>query len=100
MHLCNCSICARLGGYLHLIVSADRFRLLDGAEFLTTYAFGTGTAKHTFCSVCGIKSFYTPRSHPDGVSVSALCLDPGTVTEQNVVPFDGANFERHVEEIS
>jgi hypothetical protein len=62
---CNCSICTKTG-YLHLIVDRARFRLLSGADALTTYRFNTGTAQHLFCSVCGIKSFYVPRSHPDG----------------------------------
>jgi len=96
---CNCSMCSRLGGFWHLIVDRPAFRLLAGEDVLTTYRFGTGTARHTFCSVCGIKSFYTPRSHPDGVSVSARCLDPGTVEAVNVSHFEGADWERHVDEI-
>lgn len=96
---CNCSMCARLGGFLHLLVERDRFRLLQGEDVLTTYTFNTGVAKHTFCRVCGIKSFYTPRSHPDGVSVSARCLDPGTVAELKVSPFEGADWEAHVDAI-
>jgi hypothetical protein len=51
---CNCSICT-LSGFLHLIVPADRFHLLQGSEVLTTYSFNTHTAKHLFCSVCGVK---------------------------------------------
>jgi hypothetical protein len=84
---CNCSIC-RMGGFLHLIVPATRFRLLSGVDDLTQYTFNTGAAKHRFCRVCGIKSFYIPRSHPDGVDVNARCLDPGTVTAMTVTPFD------------
>jgi hypothetical protein len=49
--------------------------------------------------VCGIKSFYVPRSHPDGYSVNARALDPGTVKSQVVLPFDGANWEAHVAEL-
>jgi hypothetical protein len=90
---CNCSICAK-SGYLHLIVPKDRFKLLSGKDSLSTYAFNTGTAKHFFCSVCGIKSFYAPRSHPDGYSVNARCLDGGTVEELTVVPGDGKNWEK------
>ena len=60
---CNCSMCSK-AGYLHLIVPAARFRLLRGAEHITTYTFNTGVAKHTFCKVCGIRSFYVPRSNP------------------------------------
>ena len=84
---CNCSMC-RMTGFLHLIVPAARFRLLQGADALTEYRFNTGTAKHLFCGHCGIKAFYVPRSHPDGYSVNARCLDPGAVLETTIVPFD------------
>ena len=90
---CNCSICSKTG-YLHLIVPKSRFRLLQGEEVLRTYTFNTGTAKHLFCSVCGIKSFYVPRSHPDGFSVNARCLDEGTVEAMAVVQGDGKNWEQ------
>ena len=71
---CNCSIC-RMTDYLNLIVDAERFRLLAGADKITTYRFNTGTAQHHFCSICGIKSFYVPRSKPDGYSANVRCLD-------------------------
>jgi hypothetical protein len=90
---CDCSICAK-SAYLHLIVPRNRFRLLTGADVLTTYEFNTGTAKHLFCSVCGIKAFYVPRSHPDGYSVNARCLEDGTVEGLSVVPSDGKNWEK------
>ena len=96
---CNCSICAK-SAYLHLIVPKSRFRLLRGEESITTYTFNTGVAKHFFCKVCGIKSFYVPRSDPDGVSVNARCLDPGTVTRMDVRPFDGRNWEASIGEKS
>jgi len=96
---CNCSICSKLG-YLHLLVPASRFRLRSGREPLTRYRFNTGVAEHLFCSVCGVKSFYVPRSHPDGISVNARCVDPGGVSEIRVVRhFDGANWEAHVSEL-
>lgn len=89
---CNCSICSK-SGYLHLIVRSEDFKLLTGSEALTTYTFNTGLAKHHFCSHCGVKSFYIPRSHPDGVSVNARCIDSGTVESMTVTPFDGAHWE-------
>jgi hypothetical protein len=95
---CNCSMCARTA-YLHLIVPRSRFRLLQGADALATYTFNTGTARHLFCSTCGIKSFYVPRSHPDGYSVNVRCLDPGTVRSVKVTPFDGRSWEQHVAEL-
>jgi hypothetical protein len=87
---CNCSIC-RMTGFLHLIVPAVRFRLLQGTQALTEYTFNTGTARHLFCRHCGIKSFYVPRSHPDGFSINARCLDAGTVQGMDITPFDDAN---------
>jgi hypothetical protein len=89
---CTCSIC-RKAGYLHLIVPAPRFRLLTGENQLTTYSFNTGTAKHHFCSVCGIKSFYVPRSKPDGYSVNVRCLDEGAVRVARIALFDGKHWE-------
>ena len=88
---CNCSIC-RMGGYRHLVVSKRRFTLLSGEDKLSRYRFGTGVAEHLFCAVCGVKSFYVPRSAPDCYSVNALCLDPGTVTGEKVIEVDGANW--------
>ena len=90
---CNCSICSKTG-FLHLIVPKERFRLLGGSDALATYTFNTGTARHLFCSTCGIKSFYVPRSHPDGYSVNARCLDEGTVQRLNVRQIDGRNWEK------
>lgn len=90
---CNCSICGK-SGYLHLIVPKARFRLVSGGEFLTTYQFNTGTARHHFCSVCGIKSFYVPRSHPEGFSVNARCLDEGTVESMTVTQTNGREWEK------
>jgi hypothetical protein len=90
---CNCSICS-MYGYLHLIVPADRFKLISGRDALTTYTFNTGVAKHYFCSVCGVKSFYIPRSHPDGVSVNVRCIDSGTIESMSVQPFSGREWEK------
>ena len=88
---CNCSICSKTG-LLHLIVSKANFNLVSGGDVLSAYTFNTGTAKHLFCSVCGIKSFYVPRSHPDGYSVNARCLDE-PIPDMVVKRIDGRNWE-------
>jgi len=93
VHDCNCSMCS-MTGYLHLIVPASRFRLLRGDDRLTAYTFNTGVARHLFCRRCGIKSFYVPRSNPDGYSVNARCLDRSTIEHLAIEPFDGQNWER------
>ena len=89
---CNCSIC-RMTGFLHLIVPRNRFRLLKGERDLTEYRFNTGTARHLFCRHCGIKSFYVPRSHPDGIDVNVRCLDRTTIEAIEIMQFDDNDRE-------
>ena len=90
---CNGSICSK-AGYLHLIGRAEYFKLLSGNDALASYTFNTGAAKHLFCSTCGIKSFYVPRSHPDGFSVNVRCLDSGTVEDVTITPCNGREWEK------
>jgi len=92
---CNCSICSK-SGYLHLIVPKSKFRLLSGEDKLETYTFDTHEARHLFCRVCGIKSFYIPRSHPDGYSVNVRCLDGSTIRSVTTEQFDGRNWEANI----
>jgi hypothetical protein len=89
---CNCSLCT-MTAFQHLIVPAARFRLLAGADVLVEYRFNTGVARHLFCGRCGVKSFYVPRSNPDGFSVNVRCLDAGTVRSVTTTLFDDANRE-------
>lgn len=90
---CDCSICA-MTGYRHLMVPHERFRLLTGAASLISYRFGTGTAEHLFCSICGVKSFYQPRSHPAAWSLNLNALDNAGVLDVTARAFDGRNWER------
>ena len=96
---CNCSICSKTA-YLHLIVPRRAFRLLSGDDAIETYTFNTGAARHTFCRHCGVKSFYTPRSHPEGLSVNVRCLDPASIASLTIKPFDGRNWELNVSTLS
>ena len=89
---CNCSMCAKTG-FVHIIVPESKFRLTRGAERLAEYTFNTRIARHLFCSECGIKSFYRPRSNPDGWSVNARCLDAAEDLTLEITAFDGRNWE-------
>ena len=71
---CNCSICL-MTGILHIVVPRSDFTLDSGGDALASYRFGTEAAEHLFCSKCGVKSFYQPRSHPESWSVNAYCPD-------------------------
>ena len=96
---CNCSVCS-MTGFLHLIVGEANFRLLTDKADIKTYTFNTHTAKHMFCRHCGVKSFYIPRSHPDGVSVNVNCIDPATITSISSSDFDGRNWEQNISDLS
>ena len=95
---CNCSIC-RKKGFLHLIVPPENFTLLKGKDVLSNYTFNTKIAQHTFCSICGIHSFYRPRSHPDAIDVNLRCLDEDLKDKFVIRPFDGENWEDNVDRL-
>jgi hypothetical protein len=98
VHRCNCSICQK-SGYLHLIVPVNRFRLLKGDDDLVDYRFHTGVASHLFCGVCGVKSFYVPRSHPDSFSVNLNCIDLPNGVEVTIEDFNGRNWSESRDQI-
>ena len=95
---CNCSICTKKG-FLHLILPPEQFTLIKGHDVLTTYTFNTHTAKHSFCRICGIHSFYRPRSHPDCIDVNIRCLDENLISQFAIKSFDGENWEQNVHKI-
>ena len=95
---CNCSIC-RKKGFLHVTVERQDFELLSGEQELVSYRFNTGVAEHRFCRVCGVESFYVPRSHPDGISTNLRCFDGDAMSRFEIRPFDGDNWEDNVESI-
>lgn len=90
--VCDCSIC-RMTGFQHLIVPANRFRLLRGEDELREYRFGTGAARHLFCGHCGIRSFYVPRSHPEGIDIDVRCLDGNGLADFELRAFHDADRE-------
>jgi hypothetical protein len=94
---CNCSICAKKG-FLHLIVAPEQFELISGKDDLTDYRFNTGTARHVFCKICGVHSFYVPRSDPDKIDVNVRCLDGIDLDAVSVKPFDGRNWEASMQQ--
>ena len=96
---CNCSMCAKTG-YVHVIVPESRFRLTKGRERLAEYTFNTRVAKHFFCAECGIKSFYRPRSNPEGWSVNGRCLDSVEGLDLRITNFDGRNGEANAHELA
>ncbi|MDO9477718.1 MAG: GFA family protein [Pseudohongiella sp.] len=71
---CDCSICRRKGAVV-ASVKLDQIEIIKGAELLTLYQFNTHTAKHYFCSRCGIYTHHQRRSHPDEYGYNVACLE-------------------------
>lgn len=98
LHACNCSMCQKQA-FIHWLLEAADFRLLQGVDALTEYRFNTGQARHLFCRHCGVKSFYVPRSNPNGYSVNARCLDSAEWQQWPQQGFDGQNWESAIVEL-
>jgi hypothetical protein len=95
---CDCSMCKKKG-FLHLIVDKENFKLIADESSLSDYQFNTKTAHHLFCKTCGICSYYIPRSHPDGFSVNARCVDDLDLSKVKRTKFEGSNWEENIEKI-
>ena len=89
---CNCSIGTKKA-YLHHMAAAEDFRLLSGAEDLATYQFGTMTARHYFCSHCGVAPFFRPRANPAKYMVNVRCLAGVDLGSLRMEQFDGRSWE-------
>ena len=90
-HRCNCSICRRKGAIVASVPLAG-LRVLKGQESLGLYQFNTKTAKHYFCSICGIYTHHQRRSNPEQYSFNVGCLegvDPYDIPQ--VPTLDGVN---------
>jgi hypothetical protein len=79
---CNCSYC-RMRGAVAVTADAGGVTITSGGDALTAYQFNTRTAKHFFCSVCGIYTHHQRRSNPQQYGVNVACLT-------GVSPFDFA----------
>lgn len=88
---CDCSLCRRKGAIV-ASVPLSGIRILKGENVLTLYQFNTFTAKHYFCSICGIYTHHQRRSNPDEYGFNVACLEGVNPFElQNVPTFDGVN---------
>jgi len=71
---CDCSFCRRRGAPA-VTASKNGVRIVRGAEHLTTYQWGTRTARHHFCKVCGIYMYHNRRSNPKEIGVNMGTLE-------------------------
>lgn len=88
---CDCSICRRRGAIAASVALKD-FRIIKGAEVLKLYQFNTMTARHYFCSICGIYTHHQRRSNPDQFGFNLACLEGVNPFDLGEVPtYDGIN---------
>ncbi len=88
---CDCSFC-RMRGAIVASVNLDGIRILKGQDKLRLYQFNTMTAKHYFCSVCGIYTHHQRRSNPKEYGFNVACLEGVNPFELKDVPvMDGIN---------
>ncbi len=85
---CDCSICQRKNALMIRVHESD-FRLLDGQESLSEYQFHTKTARHFFCSVCGIYPFHRKRLMPECYGVNVFCLNDFDASDIPIRATDG-----------
>jgi len=88
---CDCSMCSRRGAIV-ASVGLEGIRIIKGQDKLRLYQFNTFTAKHYFCSVCGIYTHHQRRSNPDQYGFNVACLKGVNPFElKNIPTNDGVN---------
>jgi len=88
---CDCSICRRKGAIV-ASVPLSGITILQGADVLRLYQFNTGTARHWFCSHCGIYTHHQRRSKPEEYGYNVGCLEGVNPYDLGPVPTrDGVN---------
>jgi hypothetical protein len=87
---CNCSLCRRKGAVM-ASVPLERLRIIQGADKLSLYQWNTRTAKHYFCSVCGIYTHHQRRSNPNEYGFNVACVEGVDPFKLGEIPvMDGA----------
>ncbi len=88
---CDCSMCRRRGAIVASI-KLDGIKIVKGSGVLRLYQFNTKTAKHFFCSICGIYTHHQRRSDPTEFGFNVACLDGVNPFELGeVITNDGVN---------
>ncbi len=88
---CTCSFCRRRAAP-NISVPLDRLTITQGADNLTLYTWGTGTAQHYFCRTCGIYTHHQRRSDPNEYGVNLGCIDGQNPAHYEPIPWnDGVN---------
>ena len=94
---CGCSICKRKGAIMASVPLA-RLRVLRGEEQLSLYQWNTKTARHYFCSRCGIYTHHQRRSNPEEYGFNVACLEGVNPFELGEIPIGHGAAQSLVQE--
>ncbi len=73
---CDCSMCARKGIVMTpAIVEPDDIEISMEPDALSSYQFGSKTARHYFCKRCGIHTFVETRLNPGCYRINLGCIN-------------------------
>jgi len=90
---CNCSICKRKGAMMTpFVIAPDKFHIDAEPGALGLYQFGEKTAKHHFCTHCGIYTFHVTVRVPDHFRANLGCIDGVDTFALPADVFDGAHL--------
>ena len=88
---CDCSMCRRRGAIVASVL-LENLKIMKGEDKLSLYQFNTNTAKHFFCSNCGIYTHHQRRSNPTHYGFNVACLEGVNPFELTDIPVnDGIN---------
>ena len=88
---CTCSYCSMRGAVAVSAELAD-ITITKGENQLSEYQFNSGTAKHFFCSTCGIYTHHERRSNPQQYGVNVACIEGVSPFDfEEIVVYDGVN---------
>ncbi|MDA7426360.1 GFA family protein [Thalassococcus lentus] len=88
---CDCSYCRRRS-VPTVTAPLDGIEVLRGQDKLRLYQWGTMTAKHYFCSTCGIYMYHKRRSDPNQFGVNLYAFDEADPKDFEPIGFnDGVN---------
>jgi hypothetical protein len=77
-------------GAVVVFADLDGVIITAGESALSVYQFGTMSAKHYFCSKCGIYTHHQRRSNPRQFGVNVACLEGLSPFDFDEVPvYDG-----------
>jgi len=88
---CDCSFCRRRGA-IAASIPLSGIRIVEGESALSLYQFNTKTAKHFFCSNCGVYTHHQRRSNPSQYGFNIACLEGINPLKIEGIPtYDGVN---------